>query len=185
MMKNIHCPLWRLNTESRNESIICRKNVRQKISSKFLSGLGKWVRHWEWSESESPSIMSDSLQPRGLYSPWNSLSKNTGVGSLSLLQGIFPPRDRTQVSHIAGGFFTSWATREAQVGQTMACSEWQWQNHRSVKSAMDFWHQNIRNVFRFDYPCVDSAFCVWQYQQRLFGRRTSILPHRDFKRIML
>ena len=24
------------------------------------------------------------------------------------------PRDRTQVSRIAGGFFTSWATREAQ-----------------------------------------------------------------------
>ena len=24
------------------------------------------------------------------------------------------PRDRTQVSHIAGGFFTSWATREAK-----------------------------------------------------------------------
>ena len=24
------------------------------------------------------------------------------------------PRDRTQVSHIAGGFFTNWATREAQ-----------------------------------------------------------------------
>ena len=24
------------------------------------------------------------------------------------------PRDRTQVSHIAGGFFTSWATKEAQ-----------------------------------------------------------------------
>ena len=24
------------------------------------------------------------------------------------------PRDQTQVSHIAGGFFTSWATREAQ-----------------------------------------------------------------------
>ena len=26
----------------------------------------------------------------GPYSPWNSLSQNTGVGSLSLLQGIFP-----------------------------------------------------------------------------------------------
>ena len=24
------------------------------------------------------------------------------------------PRDQTQVSHIAGGFFTSWAIREAQ-----------------------------------------------------------------------
>ena len=35
------------------------------------------------------------------------------VGSHSLLQGFFPTQDRTQVSHIAGGFFTSWATREA------------------------------------------------------------------------
>ena len=34
--------------------------------------------------------MSDSLQPHRLYSPWNSLGQNTGVGSLSLLQGIFP-----------------------------------------------------------------------------------------------
>ena len=33
--------------------------------------------------------MSDSLSPHGLYSPWNSLGQNTGVGSLSLLQGIF------------------------------------------------------------------------------------------------
>ena len=38
----------------------------------------------------------------------DSPSKNTGVGSLSLLQGIFPTRDQTQVSRIAGGFFTSW-----------------------------------------------------------------------------
>ena len=28
--------------------------------------------------------------PHGLYSPWNSPGQNTGVGSLSLLQGIFP-----------------------------------------------------------------------------------------------
>ena len=34
--------------------------------------------------------MSDSLQPQGLDSPWNSPGQNTGVGSLSLLQGIFP-----------------------------------------------------------------------------------------------
>ena len=33
--------------------------------------------------------MSESLQPHELYSPWNSLGQNTGVGSLSLLQGIF------------------------------------------------------------------------------------------------
>ena len=34
--------------------------------------------------------MSDSLPPRGQYSPWNSPCQNTGVGSCSLLQGIFP-----------------------------------------------------------------------------------------------
>ena len=43
------------------------------------------------SENESCSVVSDSLQPHVfLYSPWNSPGQNTGVGSLSLLQGIFP-----------------------------------------------------------------------------------------------
>ena len=60
---------------------------------------------WKWMHS----VVSDSLRPHGLYSPWNSLGQNTGVGSLSFLQGIFP----TQVSCITGRFFTSWTTREA------------------------------------------------------------------------
>ena len=30
-------------------------------------------------------------------------------------RGSSQPRNQTQVSHIAGGFFTSWATREAHV----------------------------------------------------------------------
>ena len=42
------------------------------------------------SEHESRSVVSNSLQPHGLYSPWNSPGQNTGGGSLSLLQGIFP-----------------------------------------------------------------------------------------------
>ena len=41
-------------------------------------------------QSESRSVMSDCLQPHRLYSPWNSPGQNTGTGSLSLLQGIFP-----------------------------------------------------------------------------------------------
>ena len=63
----------------------------------------------KWNESHS--VVSDSLWPHGLYSPWNSPGKNTGVGSLFFSQGIFP----TQVSHIADRFFTSWATREAHI----------------------------------------------------------------------
>ena len=109
----------------------------------------------------SCSVLSYSLWPHGLYSPWNSPGQNTGVGSLSpLLQRIFPtqglnpglwhcrwtlyqlshqgsprilewvaypfssgsswPRNWTRVSCIAGRFFTSWATREAQ---SLSCTQ--------------------------------------------------------------
>ena len=40
--------------------------------------------------SESCAVVSNSFWPHGLYSPWTSPGQNTGVGSLSLLQGIFP-----------------------------------------------------------------------------------------------
>ena len=41
-------------------------------------------------ECESCSVMSDLLPPHGLHSPWNSPGQNTGVGSHSLRQQIFP-----------------------------------------------------------------------------------------------
>ena len=46
------------------------------------------------SESESHSVLPDSLRPHGLQParllcPWNFPGKNTGMGSRSLLQGIF------------------------------------------------------------------------------------------------
>ena len=47
-----------------------------------------------WSPGKV-KVVSDALPPPGLYSPWSSPGQNTGVGSLSLLQGIFP----TQGSH--------------------------------------------------------------------------------------
>ena len=45
--------------------------------------------------------------------PWSSPGKNTGVGSLSLLQGIFLTQGSNPISCIAGGSFTNWAIREA------------------------------------------------------------------------
>ena len=58
-------------------------------------GASQWARGFPrlfflGGPCESCSVVSDSLRPHGLYSPWNSPSQNTGVGSLSLLQGIFP-----------------------------------------------------------------------------------------------
>ena len=78
-------------------------------TSRYLSGKNQKVK---WSES--CSVMSDSLWPHGLYSPRNSPGQNTGVYSLPFSRGSSQPRDPTEVSHIAGRFFTSWATREAQ-----------------------------------------------------------------------
>ena len=53
-------------------------------------------------EPRSPTLQADSLpsEPPGK-------SKNTGVGSLSLLQGNFLTQELNLVSCIAGGFFTS------------------------------------------------------------------------------
>ena len=59
-----------------------------------------------WSESESRLVVSDSLRPQGLYSPWNSPGQNTGVGSHSLLQGIFPTQGlNTGLPHRGRIFF--------------------------------------------------------------------------------
>ena len=64
-------------------------------------------------KSESRSVVSNSVWPHGLHSPWNSPVQNTGV-KIPYTRGSFQPMDRIQVSHIAGGFFTDGATREAQ-----------------------------------------------------------------------
>ena len=48
------------------------------------------------SENEICSIVSDSVRPHGLYIPWHSPGQNTGVGSYSLLQGIFPTQGSNQ-----------------------------------------------------------------------------------------
>ena len=75
------------------------------VNSGMLQGQGHWIQQsWElWLDGIGPfeggchhllceicSVVSNSLWLHGLYSPWNSPGQNTGLGSLSLLQGIFP-----------------------------------------------------------------------------------------------
>ena len=68
----------------------------------------------------SHSVMSDSLQPHGLY-PSIQGCLSMGILQARVLEwvampssrGSSQPWDPTQVSHIAGRFFTVWATREA------------------------------------------------------------------------
>ena len=115
---------WVTVTQLGCEKKLCIKAERIQL----LGDIGFWR---EWKEykpdsgldssslikcervSESLSVMSDSLRPHGPYSPWNSPGQNTGVGSLSLLQGIFPTQGSNpglphcrrilyQLSHNAG-----------------------------------------------------------------------------------
>ena len=69
----------------------------------------------------SHSVVSDSLQSHDCRLPRPSVH---GLLQTRILEWVgipFPrgssqPSDQTQVSRIAGRFFTSWATREAQMG---------------------------------------------------------------------
>ena len=86
----------------------------------------QWTTGWKWPNvSSCPALQPQGLSPARLLCPWESPGKNTGVGRHSLLQRIFPvqvlfcfvlffqSRFWTQVSCIAGRFFTVWAIKEA------------------------------------------------------------------------
>ena len=60
------------------------------------------------TEPRSPTLQAGSLPAE----PQEKL-KNTGVGSLSLLQLIFPTQEWHWVFYIAGRFFTNCTIREA------------------------------------------------------------------------
>ena len=70
------------------------------------------------SEKWSHSVVSDSLLPVDCSPPGSSIhgilqTRIMEWVAIAFSRGSSRPRDRTQVSCIAGGFFTSWATREA------------------------------------------------------------------------
>ena len=69
--------------------------------------------------------MSDSCDPMDHSPPGSSVHEILQAGTLEwvatfLCRGSSQPRDGTQVSHIAGRFFTIWAPREAQSSLTLS-----------------------------------------------------------------
>ena len=95
MMKTITVNnIWD-NIKNFKSNIKCIKvlNVRAKtinFQRKTLKEIFMTIHQSKICKSKGCSVVSDSLQPHGIYSPWNSPGQNTGVDSLSLLQGIFP-----------------------------------------------------------------------------------------------
>ena len=83
------------------------------------------------SESESHSVVFHSLRPHGLYTPWNSLVQNTGMGSLSLLQGIFP----TQGSNprLYNSLITElWALESDCLDSNPVSTVWFWESYLNL-----------------------------------------------------
>ena len=66
-------------------------------------------------ENKSRSVVSVSLRPMDYTIHGVLQARILEWEAFSFSRGSSQPRDRTQVFCIAGGFFTSWATRETQV----------------------------------------------------------------------
>ena len=92
--------------------------------------VGQWKETWpepwacrpemggEWTHEEVLVAQSClTLQPHGparLVCPWKSPGKSTGMGSHSLLQGIFPTQGSNLDLPHRSRFFTVWTTREPE-----------------------------------------------------------------------
>ena len=132
------------------------------------------------SESESRSVMSDSLWPRGQYSPWNSPGQKTGVGSLSLLQGIFPTQGSNlglphcrqilyQLSHKVSPRILEWLHR---VGHD-------WSNLvAAAAAAYPFSSRSSRPRNRTGVSCIaDGFFTNWAVRE---GQRINVPSNFSF-----
>ena len=114
------------------------------------------------TESESCSVTSESLCPHGLYSPWNSPGQNTGMGSLSLLQGIFPTQGSNpglphckqilyQLSHEGSPRILEWVTYPFFSGSSQP------RNHTGVSciTGRFFTNEAIREVLIEYYSIIN------------------------------
>ena len=129
-------------------------------------------------ESESRSVMSDSLPPYGLYSLWNSPGQNTGMGSLSLLQEIFPTQGSSpglphcrwilyQLRHKGSQRILEWVAYPFSRG-----SSWL-RNQTGVSCIAGRFFTNWAIWEACPPPFLNFIFRNWQvYSKNLYGDRT-------------
>ena len=101
-------------------------------------------------EPRSPSLQADSLLSEPPGKP-----VNTGVGSLPLLQGIFPTQQSNQSPLHCRQIFTSWASRESLVHDTLK------------KKKIAFWIQ--WNTVVLTKPSVNHTWIPSFYRWRSCG----------------
>ena len=90
----------------RKQTWLPRGKVRRGMTNYEFKNTLKW--------SESHSIASYSLWPHDCTVHGILQARMLEWVAFLFSRGSYQPRDQTCVSSIAGGFFISWATREAQ-----------------------------------------------------------------------
>ena len=103
------------STQGSNPGLQHYRWILYQLSHKGSPRILEWVAYPFSRESSQPGIEpgSPALQVDSLPAEPQGKPNNTGVGSLSLLQGIFPTQGSNRVSCTAGRFFTNGAMREA------------------------------------------------------------------------
>ena len=125
-----------------------------------------------WSESESCSVVSDSLRPHGLCA-WSSPGQNTGAGSLSLHQGIFPTQGSNpglphcrwilyQLSHQGSPRILEWVAVPFSRGSSwprnwtgVSCTAGRFFTSWATREAPEFAFWQINKALK------SISYCVW------------------------
>ena len=94
--------LWRKNLSLNFHNDVCLFLYQSMYTLLCLDDCHVWLLMTPWTVAFQAPLSMGILQARILE--WVAIPSSRGSSQ---------PRDRTQVSHIAGRFFTVWATREA------------------------------------------------------------------------
>ena len=91
-----------------------------------------------------------NCSPPGSTVHGDSPHKNTGVGCHPFSMGSSQIRDQTQVSHIARGFFTDWATREAH-----------WDDYTFISLSWLIWCITLIDLHILKNPWIPGIKLTW------------------------
>ena len=175
------CPQQTSETERIGLSQMCspEKSLLTVLQSSspdpllFLLSLYFQVHICLW-KCVSRSVVSDSLQPHGLwparlFCPWNSPDKSAGVGSQSLLQGIF----LTWVCHMVGRFFFIWIIRKAPLSILVA----QQDHYKDFTQNQNIFLLQRRH--KDGQKAHDKMLSIINYQRIANQNYNEVSPHTD------
>ena len=110
------------------------------------------------------------MQPTGLSVHGDAPGRTTGVGGMPSSRGSSQPRDQTQVSCIAGRFFTDWATREAHVNI----------NNINIWNINSFYlvgdlYDSLYIIESKKWACMDLLKCIFQRKYKTPGIQVKVV----------